>query len=172
VWTERTIGRALQRQVFDSKVLVVDNCYASGFEADLLIVEPGLRMIDVEIKISRPDLKADAGKDKWIDFQAGQSGVARSERPRKLWPHRVWKHYYAMPASIWNDELYSCLGSPKSGVLLLSEVYGEVTIRVQRRAVPNRESKRLTAPEILDVARLASLRMWDAYEGRRRKVEV
>lgn len=163
VWNERRIGRELQRSVFNREVCVVDNCIWTGFEADLLIVEPKLRIIDVEIKVSRADLRADFHKDKWIEFGPLQFGKPRDLLPRKLWPRRVWKHYYAVPQEIWSDDLGAQLGSPKSGVLLLHETDGVVRVNCEKRATPNKDAKQLTPAEILDIARLASLRLWDSY---------
>src|ERR1700733_10408083 len=104
IWNERTIGRALQHQVFNRSVCIIDNCLWTGYEADLLIIEPKLRLIDVEIKISRADLKADYAKDKWIEYLPGAYGTPRESRPRRLWPNQVWKHYYAVPEGVWNDD--------------------------------------------------------------------
>lgn len=166
IWNERTIGKALQHQVFNRSVCVVDNCIWTGFEADLLIVEPKLRIIDVEIKISRSDLKADHAKDKWIEYLPGSFGTPRELRPRKLWPRDVWKHYYAVPEDIWTDELLPHLGSPNSGVLLLRETKdGKVRIRCHKRTKPNKAAKKLTPAEVLDVARLATLRLWNSYDA-------
>jgi hypothetical protein len=163
-WSERRIGAALQRTVFNREVCVVDNCLWTGFEADLLIVEPRLRIIDVEIKVTRADLKADYHKDKWLDF--GHRGLQRSELPRKLWPRQVWKHYYAVPFDIWNEDLRELLGSPKSGLLVLSEKRsGKVDVSCEKRATPNKEARTLTAEEVMDIARLASLRLWNAYDA-------
>lgn len=65
-WSEHAIARALVRQTFNRKYLVVvPNCNWTGHECDLLVVTENLRIIDVEIKISRADLKADAKKEKW-----------------------------------------------------------------------------------------------------------
>jgi hypothetical protein len=167
MWNERTIGKALQHQVFNRAVCMVDNCLWTGFEADLLIVEPKLRIIDVEIKISRADLKADFHKDKWREFGPGQWNLKREELPRKLWPRDVWKHYYAVPEDIWTDELLPHLGSPNSGVLLLREANdgnSKVHIRCYKRTKPNKAAKKLTPAEVLDVARLATLRLWNTYE--------
>lgn len=170
LWNERSIGAALQRQVFDRSVCVVDNCLFTGFEADLLIVEPKLRIIEVEIKISRADLKADFYKDKWLDF----SPPYRPNRdyPRKLWPRQVWKHYYAVPEEVWNADLLPCLGSPNSGVLLLRETAGDVHIRCVQRTKPNRDAKALSAMQVLDVARLATLRLWNSYEALRTRAAI
>lgn len=171
IWSERTIGKALQHQVFNRAVCVVDNCIWTGFEADLLIVEPKLRIIDVEIKISRADLKADFHKDKWVEFGPYQFGRPREMLPRKLWPRQVWKHYYAVPQEIWNDDLLPFLGSPNSGVLLLREKDGIVRIRCHKRTKPNRDAKKITPEQVLDVARLASLRLWNSYDAVRRAHE-
>ncbi|EQD46835.1 hypothetical protein B2A_08707, partial [mine drainage metagenome] len=66
LWSEQRIAAALARQIFiDDSVVVVPNCNWTGHECDLLIVTRRLRVIDVEIKISRADLRVDACKDKW-----------------------------------------------------------------------------------------------------------
>ena len=164
IWNERIIGRTLQHGVFNREACVVDNCIWTGFEADLLIVEPRLRIIDVEIKVSRADLKADYHKDKWLDFSF--HGRQRSELPRKLWPRQVWKHYYAVPLDIWTEDLREHLGSPKSGVLVLREMpNGKIDAYCEKRATPNKDAKTLSAEQVLDIARLATLRLWNAYEA-------
>lgn len=168
IWSERTIGKALQHQFFNRAVLVVDNCIWTGFEADMMIVEAGLRIIDVEIKISRDDLKKDFHKDKWIEFLPGQHGMPKGLRPRKLWPRQVWKHYYAVPEEVWADDLLPTLGSPNSGVLLLREAKAtadKVLIRCHKRCTPNKAAKKLDAIQVLDIARLATLRLWNAYDA-------
>ena len=64
-WSEQLIARTLARQTFEKKNLViVPNCNWTGNECDLLVVTPDLRIIDVEVKISRSDLKADTKKNK------------------------------------------------------------------------------------------------------------
>lgn len=161
-WSERQIGRALARQIFNGKYLVVvPNCTWTGHECDILAITDRLRVIDVEIKISRSDLKADAKKEKWSErvFAAGVG----YERRRLEWPQRVWKHYYALPAKIWTDELLDCLASPASGVLLLDEYAGDVRVTCRRAAQPCRQAESLSPAAAVSVARLASLRMWDAY---------
>ena len=164
-WTESVIARAISRQTLARKcVVLLDNCSWTGHECDVLAVTTDLRIIDVEVKISRADLKADAKKDKWWQRQSwGQPG------PPKLnsHPRKVWKHYYAMPKEIWKPELLDCLPSPASGVLLLREpAYpdGIVTVTCERRAMPAKDAYRLKPEEVMDVARLANLRMWDAYQ--------
>jgi len=186
-WSERTIARALAQQTFNRKYLVVvPNCNWTGYEADILAVTENLRLIDVEIKISRSDLKADARKDKWwhrervgqwpmvhewdrsrisgnlIMKRAYQRGRFKSTHLE--WPRRVWKHYYALPAEIWTDDLLPSLGSEASGVLLLSGDDKTLKITCRRPAKPCRDADNLSPAAAIHIARLASLRMWDAYK--------
>ncbi len=169
------IAGEIARQTLAKKcVVLVDNCNWTGHECDVLGVTTDLRIIDVEVKISRADLRADARKDKWWRFltygEAQQRGIDTrrwnpwEHREPRDWPVKVWKHYYALPAEIWTDDLLAALPSPASGVLLLSQKPGEfVQVRCHRRATPCRDATRLTASDVIDIARLANLRMWDAY---------
>lgn len=190
-WSEESIGRALARQTFNRKhLVVVPNCNWTGHEADLLVVPADLRVIDVEVKISRADLKADAKKDKWWhrefrgyepDETVEKDGrIVRINRRRvydetaRVWPPRVWKHYYVLPKDLWDDALFASLPSPASGVLLVAEqksVAMPVAITCVRPPKPNRDADRLTPAAAVDIARLASLRMWDAFADRDRAVE-
>lgn len=175
-WTENKIARALVVQFFKRKhLVVVPNCNWTGHECDLLCVTNDLRVIDVEIKISRSDLRADAKKDKWWHrpnnwaFTHDAGGFAKHGPPAPDvnlgWPPKVWKHYYVMPSDIWTAELLDSLPSPHSGILLLkpSEHHASgMSVRVVRPAKPSREATRISPESAIDIARLASLRMWDA----------
>lgn len=167
-WTARQIGGAIARQTLARKcVVMVDNCNWTGHECDILAVTQDLRIIDVEVKISRADLKADASKRKWWQ-STGWNRELRDWNPSESREHppKVWKHYYAMPASIWQPELFEALASPASGVLLLSaDKHGRLAVTCERRTRPNRDAYRLTAEQAVDIARLANLRMWSAYEN-------
>ena len=164
-WDERIIATAISRQVLRrSCVLLVDRCSWTGNECDVLAVTKDLRIIDVEIKISRGDLKADAKKDKW--WHRKPWPLHETPRERRLWPHSVWKHYYAMPADIWDDGLLSALPSPMSGVILMrSQRNGVALADVVRRCRANPQAGPIDAAAVLDIARLANLRMWDAYDA-------
>ncbi len=163
------IARALAMDTFQRRHLVVTpNTSWTGEECDLLVVTKDLRIIDIEIKISRADLKADAAKDKWymrwdgrVDGFDDEGNKVRRVRP---WPAKVWKHYYAIPEEIWADELAESLPSPASGVILLrrSDSGEPVIARIVRPAKPCRKAKQITAENALDIARLASIRMWQA----------
>ena len=72
IWSEEKIATTLARQIFQRKCLVVvPNCSWTGDECDLLAVTKDLRVIDVEVKISRSDYRADAKKDGSSDFPMG-----------------------------------------------------------------------------------------------------
>lgn len=158
-WSEKLIAGALVRGIFERQVLAVPRCNWTGNECDLLIVTKDLRIIDVEIKIDRSDVKADLKKDKWW------RGPWKA-RVRREWPEKVWKHYYAIPKDIWKPGLEEFL--PKcSGILLLtatdarSITYG-VGVTVHRRATVQRGAAKVSTEAVFDIARLAGLRMWDA----------
>jgi len=168
-WDERIIAMAIGRQILQRKcLLLVDNCQWAGAEADVLAITKDLRLIDVEIKISRADLKADYEKDKWWHRGFGSIVDGKWVAPpptAKQWPRRIWKHYYVMPADIWKPELLDCMASPMSGVILLEEQRDGIAVaRVVRRSKPCKDAKRLATEDVLDIARLANLRMWEAYE--------
>jgi len=166
-WNEMRIARAISRQTLAKKcVVLVDRCNWTGHECDVLAVTTDLRIIDVEVKISRADLKADAKKDKWWRSLAWSPLTRDFPREPRQWPPKVWKHYYAMPAEIWADPLFEFLPSPHSGVLTVREQRGTSVLAINcvRRATPCRDADRLKPDQVCDIARLANLRMWDAYE--------
>lgn len=76
----------------------------------------------------------------------------------------VWKHYFVIAAPIWRDDLLD-LCQPKSGVVTieLDGHGGLVNLDVKRRPAANRADTPLGPEVVVDIARLASLRMWDAY---------
>jgi len=125
--------------------------------------------VDVEVKISRSDFKNDMNKDKWYhswDWRKDGPYTKENEHKRRVrdWPKNVWKHYYAMPKDIWKPELMA-LVPPKSGVILLTQKdSGEVSASMIKRAVPNRLAKQIAPEDAIDIARLASLRLWDTYK--------
>ncbi|MFJ3048539.1 hypothetical protein ACIPEN_22115 [Herbaspirillum chlorophenolicum] len=170
------IARAISQQTLQRRcVLLVDNCNWTGHECDVLGVTLDLRIIDIEIKISRADLKADAKKEKWWrraqNWQFLTSGTSAAwmhgcpaPDVRLIHPVKVWKHYYAMPAEIWKPDLVECLASPASGVLLLRDQGTYMDVRCERRAIPNRNAEKLTTEHVMDITRLANLRMWESYQ--------
>ncbi len=160
-WTESSIGRLIAQQTFARRyVCLVDRCNFTGDECDLLAVTQNLRLIDVEIKISRADFRADARKDKWWRY-----GVMSQRKPQTelVWPPKAWKHYFCMPEDLWRPEMVAELPSPACGVLLVRDKHGYPQIYAERPAKTQPNAYRLSPEEAVHVARLANLRMWDAY---------
>ena len=167
-WNAGEIGRALALQTFRDGVIIVPNCYFTGDEADLLVLRPNCKLIDVEIKISRSDLKADIHKDKWWHSTFTRWNEPEVPRARLEWPRRVWKHYYALPEEIWKDELLEHIPA-KSGILLLnkrtSQYHGDfVSVHCKRRVRANPEAKAVDVHGMQKLARLANVRMWSTFE--------
>lgn len=165
-WSEARIGSALARQTFKNGLCVVPNCTWTGHECDLLVVTEKLMLVDVEIKISRADLKADAKKDKWWRRTASWGiDEARPAPVHRDWPPKVWKHYYALPRYLWKDDLLETLASTASGIILLgTDRTPELnSVEMIRRPKPNADAKAISAASVAAIARLASLRMWDAF---------
>lgn len=192
-WSEYKIARAIALQTLARKcVVLADNCNWTGYECDVLGVTTDLRIIDVEVKISRADLKADAKKDKWWhrvfagyaprEEVLDANGRLKMVRQPAIYnstalthPRKVWKHYYALPKEIWKPELVECLPSKASGVLLLSEGKSQfgppIVVECVRRATPAKDAYRLKPEQVMDIARLANLRMWEAYRAHDAEVE-
>jgi hypothetical protein len=163
-WTAREIARSLTYQVFNHRhLIVVPNTYWPGSETDLLLVRTDLRLMDVEIKISRSDLKADAKKEKWFDMaSAWPMGTSRPVTPRTH-PRRIWKHYYALPQSIWTDELLTVI-QPASGIIIMTDHKTHPGCYLKRQAKPSKDAERISAEDLADIARMQSGRMWDAFD--------
>jgi len=159
-WTAAIIGHAVAKHFFRCEHLaLVPTCGWTGNECDLLVVTKNFRIIDVEIKISRADFRADANKHKW--YQKPWPEVPGRERRR--WPRKVWKHYFVMPEEIWRDEMIAELPSDTCGVVLMRrQRNGFVKPILLRRAKPCRDAERLSPEQVLDIARAATLRLWDA----------
>lgn len=176
-WSEAQVIRALSYQVLDRQcLLMVDNCGWTGHECDILAVTKDRRIIDIEVKISRQDFRADAKKDKWWHrrFVGWRDNKMNTEASPREWPQKVWKHYYALPADIWREDLLAQMPSQASGVILLDAgkpPHPEILANVVKRAKPNPRAHVVTESECLGIARLANLRMWEAYH-KARPVEV
>ncbi len=168
-WTEDLMAATLvDCSSVSPKMLVVPRCHWGGHEKDLLIVDTrSRRLIEIEIKISRSDLKADAKKDKWIPRPWARHSY---NPPRKReWPNGVWKHYYALPVEIWKEELLQCIPDA-SGVILVrkDERYRNgAYVKVLRRAVPDRKAKGIGDGDVLDIARLLNFRYWSLVRSRK-----
>lgn len=163
-WTAREIARSIYLQAFNGKHLVfLPNCYFPGSECDLLVVRPDLRMMDVEVKISRGDLKADASKDKWFDIETRWAIGAKPVKTPRTHPIRIWKHYYAMPHDMWKDDLAEFIPAT-SGVILMREGGHKPYCHIHRQAKPNKDCDRINLQELCQIARIATDRMWRSFD--------
>lgn len=166
-WSERQIGRALYAHVFARRCLIcIPNCSYPGSECDLLVVRKDLRMVDVEIKISRSDLKADRLKNKWFkewDFAAhGWRRPRPEEREPIAHPKNIWKHYYALPRDIWHEDLYADI-QPTSGVIVIDDGFQKPHLEIIRHAKPNKSAEQIVKDDLISLAANQNARMWDAY---------
>lgn len=177
-WSEREIARNLFWHTFRSKHLViVPNCCWPGSECDLLIVRNDLRLMDVEIKISRADLKADIHKDKWLEphnyKKHGFGPDFKQPRATVSHPQKIWKHYYALPDEIWTGELLESIPAV-SGIILLRNGATQPWLRIVRQAKPNSAAGPITAEDVCAIAKSQACRMWEAYgeiDTHRREIE-
>lgn len=161
-WSERRIIQAIGNDVLARKcLLLVDNCNWTGHECDVLAVRTDLRLIDIEIKISRADFRNDKKKAKWWH---SKGWGAKRTRVAQEWPPKIWKHYYALPKEIWSVDLEKDLPSDKCGIILLHESRGFTRAELYKRALPCKEAKAIDAVDAIEIARLANLRMWNAYQ--------
>jgi len=178
-WSEQSIARAICMQIFKGSLMMVPNCNWTGNECDLLVIDKTLRIIDLEIKISRADFKCDAKKDKWWshydrEIDGNMKAWNDAGRPRRAreWPQKVWKHYFVMPKEIWDDSLLEFLPSESCGVLLISEYQGEIHIHVKKMAKPNIKSDKIAPETCVDIGRLAAFRMWESFRRYDQLLEV
>jgi hypothetical protein len=166
-WSEASVGHAVMHQIMDRAAIVVPNCGFTGYEADLLVVTRDMRLVDVEIKIDRSDLKADLKKDKWWD--RGWDGVTRrwgktrQEPVQRTHPPKIWKHYYVMPVKVWDEKLLPFIPET-SGIITVAghdKINAKVKMKVIRAAKPDRKAQKITHEEALNLGRLCNLRMWN-----------
>lgn len=164
-WTAREVSRSIYLGAFNAKHLVMlPNCYFPGSECDLLVVRSDLRLMEVEVKISRSDLKADAGKDKWFDRPGTWPwGTERPAGTALTHPRRIWKHYYALPHSLWKDDLADFI-QPTSGVILMREGGTKPYCHIHRQAKPNKNCDRIGLEDLCQIARIATERMWRSFD--------
>jgi len=106
-------------------------------ECDLLIIPPNRFAIEVEIKISIADLKADAKK--WHHHE--------SELIREL--------YFAIPVAILDKAMPHI--PERAGVLTVN---GSGRVNVTRYATPNPAAVKITADKRAEILHLGNMRTW------------
>lgn len=108
-------------------------------ECDVLVVRPSGHAVEIEIKVSVSDLKADAKK------HHGHY----SNRIRELW--------FAMPAFM---EPHVDLVPARAGILLLDTRHGSTYVsKTLRKPILNSQARKLTPREIQKVRHLGCMRL-------------
>ena len=114
-------------------------------ECDLLTLNKSGYASEIEIKVSKSDLKADAHK----------SHLHRSNRIRHL--------YFAMQKEMECCEEFVPI---QAGIVLVwhdADAYGDkprYRCQLVRRPITNKCARKFTPEEVLDLARLGTLRIW------------
>ena len=113
---------------------------ANLHECDLLVIRDSGYAIEVEIKISKSDLRADAKK----------RHQHKSNRIKEL--------YFAIP-----DYLEDCIEyiPERAGVLILTKNEWGLQCRTKRKAKANPNCSKFTTEEKLKVAHLGTMRIWN-----------
>jgi len=111
-------------------------------ECDLLVVRKSGYGIEIEIKVSKSDLKADAKK--------GHQHFDRLDRLSEL--------YFAIP-----DYMKDCVEyiPERAGILILHRSEWGVEIQTLRKAVINKNRRKFTDQEMLKIAHLGTMRIWN-----------
>lgn len=129
------------------KCVVVPNVYWGmniNHECDILAVTKSRCAHEIEIKISRADMKRDLEK-KHNHYDA---------RIRCLW--------YAGPKELEATFLEFC---PKdAGIILITEANNKKIVTITRKATPKRNANKFTEAEIAKLCALGLMRYWSNYE--------
>lgn len=81
---------------------------AGPFNADVLVSD-GKHIIEVEVKVSASDLKADFKKRKHIYMQASHAALTKSMKPRRWLPTQF---YFAVPKALLPVAIQAVQGTP------------------------------------------------------------
>ena len=125
--------------------LIVPNVWwglGLNYEADLVVLRPSMWAIEIELKISKSDIKAD--NKKWHSHES------------KLFRH----FYYAVPC-----ELENCEYLPKEKGLISVDLNRKYdSVKIIRPSKINKNARKLTDNEYLILLRLCSMLVWSLKE--------
>ena len=115
-------------------------------ECDLFLIKKSGYAVEIEIKRSVSDLKA--------DFKKGHNHVDKK--------HRICEMYYAIPVEL----LEKCepLIPVDAGIITVNPINTRYYATIHRKAIKIKNCRKLTTEEQLAVARLGTLRMWNSKE--------
>lgn len=132
--------------------LIVPNVswgFGLQYEADLVVVTKSNYIYEVELKVSKSDLKADAKKRKHL-------------HPRKTFK----RMYYAMPESIYDPTLVP----EYAGVLLAYMHRKRWYIKVERKP-ENLKVDPITDKQYIKLLELMAMRVWSMKKSNLRKLK-
>jgi hypothetical protein len=146
--TARDVEIAVARHFGWRQNLIVPNV-SWGFswgryyhEADLLVIRPSGYLIEVEIKVTASDIKADRNK----------GHMHASNKVRELW--------FAVPSSLADNPNIP----ERAGILSVPEVHwnenNSAWVKTMRPAKRNPQAERVTAEDRLRLLELAAMRIW------------
>jgi hypothetical protein len=128
-----------------ANVIVPRASWGAGVhECDMLILSLSGYLTEIEIKISKGDIKKDAAK----------RHAHASDKIKKL--------YFALPENLfWRNGVKELIPE-KAGILLVSKnIENRYIVSEDRKPVINERARPATPDEQFQLARLAALRIWD-----------
>ena len=123
------------------KNLIVPNVYwgfGLRYEADLVVVTRSRYAYEVELKVTKSDLKAEAKKAKHAH---------NSPKFKRL--------YYSMPEKIFDPELVP----ERAGIILASDYRGKTRLELHRKP-KDVKADPITESEYLKLLELCAMRLW------------
>jgi hypothetical protein len=111
-------------------------------ECDLLVVRDSGYGIEIEIKVSKSDLKADALK-------------GHHHRDRQ---NRISELYFAIPSYLENCIEYI---PEHAGVLIVTRYDSGLGVKMYRKAKINKNRGKFSEKEMLKIAHLGTMRIWN-----------
>jgi hypothetical protein len=124
--------------------------YGMPYEADLIVVAPSMYATEIELKVSKSDIKADNNKEAYAHKSK-----------------RIKRFFYAVP-----DELKDCEYLPiDCGLIIARErIYSNgQNCMIVRPPRINKDAKKLTEQEYRVLLRLCAMRVWTLKERLVRK---
>lgn len=141
------IEMAVVRHLGTQRHVIVPNVYSGIgllYEADLVALRRSNYAVEIEIKTSAADIKADLGKRKWLYGK---------------WPkNRFCEFWFAVPESLSLHPLIP----EHAGVYSVSQNEGgNHVVRVAKKPERNRKARRFTLEERQQLIYLGFRRLWD-----------
>lgn len=146
--------------------LIVPNVswgFGLGYEADLVVVRPSRRAIEIEIKVSIYDLRKDLQKNKF-----------------RIDSLRFHQFYYLIPQEMekYTDEILNII-NPSAGLMIRKSekrtrngyIAGFNFIDIIRPAAINKQARKISDKEYFKLCELAAMRIWSLKEALNNKFE-